>query len=505
MQVTKDNGCVHLVVEAVVDFHLSPETRQRRRQARPQPRLCQRSPGSHRPTPHRTPLHPPPTHPACYQPQCQGPNSSGCPHTAASDGSQLVTLAESPEETLMGVPVLPPEDSPEHYLPMHKGASSQSSGHPSGSNPPWPTHSAPAAGARGAAVQSTGYPSAAAGAPSGYRLLQPTPVGLQQGSPPANRVGFKRRVLSPDAAGMSRLTLGRAQKRLRLEGSDGGPSQQPTPVANAPTHSAAAIPLEQEANLGLAWQPMSAGKPPLAPAAAVGLVRSVGPGNGDRSGTGDDLTPTGSPSKGSGCLPQHIRDSLKQIRKRRVSLRLKAQVGARQTRPALPPRSEPGVTSNSNGQLGQVTQGTAAPPANTSGSMGPTNSPLTWGIPLQPEHHHDATIMHPHPMHSSVTSSSESARSSDGSAKSKVSDEMAQSPHARGGVRLQSPACGLAQQNGAGGCLYSALVDISRPTPGVQPDSGGARGEVPASGCHILGKRPVPGQCVFRSQKRLRF
>ncbi|KAK9826636.1 hypothetical protein WJX74_007200 [Apatococcus lobatus] len=446
--VAGDMKCVHMVVETVLDFHLTPDTRRRcmQQRQRPPPRLCQISSHSRRPTPTRTPLHPmAPTGPPL---QGQAACSSACPLSAAASGSScgLVTLAESPEEmALLGAPVLPPDDSPEHFLPMHQTAHAQ----------PGVPHPLPAAacdhdrmqwgaGSLLAARADAGPPpmqrgssageacqagSASAATHPGYNLLQPTTQGLQQTSPRAPRVGArKHRALSPDAAGLQRLTLGRAQKRLRLDGSD----------------------------LGLAWQPMSAAKAIAKPVAAA--ASAAPPPAADTRGA----TPTCSPTKVG--LPQQVAASLKQIKKRRVSLRLRAQSQA-----AKPPKVPVSI---------------------------PQGAPIH-SSPLKDTPNHQAPLQ-------SQPCLARTHSSSDRSTKSKVSDEMAQSPHARGANIRQSPACGLAQQHGVSGCLYSGLFDQGphRVEDGESSQEGHAGLSV---GCHALVKRPVPGQAVFRSQKRLRF
>lgn len=254
-----------------------------------------------------------------------------------------------------------------------------------------------------------------------HMLLQPTPAGLQQPPPPAGRVGGKRRVLSPDAAGMQRLTLGRAQKKLKLEGS----------------------------GLGLAWQPISAAKPPLAPSAAMPATTAVSRG----------VALTCSPTKVG--LAQHLVDSLKQIKKRRVSLRIQAQ-----THPGLFPTAPISIADST--------------PCPSSHNTMPGDAHSQ-----QPTSH----------------------ASSDGSGKSVVSEEMAQSPQARGPSLRLTPACSLAQENGASGCLYSGFFDQEASMLGgdLHENRPGDVNPSLSLGRQVLGKRPVPGQCGFRSQKRLRF
>ena len=440
--------CVHMVMEAVVDFHLSPETVKRRlqKQQRPPPRLCQLSPRSRGPTPTRTPLHALP--PLCPPLPGQAACSSGCPLSAGLNGppssasSLLVTLAESPEEmTLLGAPVLPPADSPEHYLPLHQdhmqvdGPHLQQPAPPSAAGmgswhmqrddghsaaPVTPMEEGSSGGGAGPAGGASAVPH------SGYPLLQPTPTCLQQASPSRDRVGgHKRRVLSPDAAGMQRLTLGKAQKKLRLEGS----------------------------NLGLTWQPMSAAKPAMPRAAAKSETTSL-----------RAEPQAASPTRVG--LPQQIPASLKQIKKRRVSLRLRAQAQA--TKPSKAEK--------------------------------PPKAPLLRDAPTQssPQENTPALQAFVHSQPSLTLTHSSSSGSG------KVSEEMAQSPHARARVQ-QSPACGLAQQHGASGCLYSGFFDQG-PDRAQEGEDGG---HAPASlsvGCQMLGKRPAAaGPGAFRSQKRLCF
>ena len=391
--------------------------------------------------------------PTCPPLQGQAICSSRCPLSAAASGSSsgLVTLAESPEEmTLLGAPVLPPGNSPEHYLPMHSAAHLQP-GDPHLQQQHVATHSLPAAGNgcphmrvgcgctaahpyAACAQQGTSAegPSpagnASAATRSGYTLLQPTPNGLQRGTPAAARAWcHKRRALSPDAAGLQRLTLGKAQKKLKLEGSD----------------------------LGLTWQAMSAADSSLRPAASGGPTSAA---------ASQGAMAVSSPTKVG--LPQQAAASLKQIKKRRVSLRLQAQSHA-----AKPPKAPVSIPEDT--------------PTHTHTSPLQGGSTLQASLPAQP-------LL---PLAQS---------SSGGSAKFKVSDEMAQSPHARGGPIRQSPACGLAQQHGLSGCLYNGFFD-----QGPHRAQGGERsGECPASlsaGCQALGKRPISGRDVFRSQKRLRF
>lgn len=348
--------------------------------------------------------------------------------------------------TLLGAPVLPPEDSPEHYLPMHQahiqvdgphlqqpapslpptaagmGSCNLRVGDECSASPVMPMEEGSAAGRAGSSGSAFAVPH------SEYTLLQPTPTCLQRDSPTQDRLGgHKRRVLSPDAAGMQRLTLGKAQKKLKLEGS----------------------------GLGLTWQPMSAAKPAMPPVAAEPEANPLGA----------EIQAT-SPTRVG--LPQQIPASLKQIKKRRVSLRLRAQAQAtKPPRAAKPPKA-----------LFPIQREEAIRPSPQE------NTPARQAsLQSQPS----LTLTH-----------------SSSSGSGKVSEEMAQSPHARARVQ-QSPACGLAQQHGASGCLYSGFFDQG--PDGAQ--QAGDSGDAPASlsvGCQMLGKRPsTAGPGAFRSQKRLCF
>ena len=260
----------------------------------------------------------------------------------------------------------------------------------------------------------------------GTPCCSPLPTACSGGPPAAARAWcHKRRALSPDAAGLQRLTLGKAQKKLKLEGSD----------------------------LGLTWQPMPAPESALRPAAFAAPPSVAVP---------QGATAVSSPTKVG--LPQQAAASLKQIKKRRVSLRLQAQSHA-----AKPPKAPVSIPEET--------------PTHTSPLQ--SASTLQAHLPAQP-------------------SLPCTQWSSGGSARSKVSDEMAQSPHARGGPIRQSPACGLAQQHGLSGCLYKGFFDQG-PHRAQEVERSG---EGPASlsvGCQALGKRPISGRDVFRSQKRLRF